>query len=91
MADFIEHLRTELGGLRAAGLYKDERIITTKQAGTVELEGGKKVINLCANNYLGLSDHPDLIAEGQNALERYGYGMSSMRFICGTQEEHKKT
>ena len=90
MADFIEHLRTELGGLRAAGLYKDERIITTKQAGTVELEGGKKVINLCANNYLGLSDHPDLIAEGQHALERYGYGMSSVRFICGTQEEHKK-
>jgi glycine C-acetyltransferase len=88
--DFIEHLTTELGGLKDAGLYKTERVITSPQAGTVGLETGSSVINLCANNYLGLSNHPDLVAAGQEALDRYGYGMSSVRFICGTQEEHKQ-
>lgn len=88
--DFIDHLSRDLDGLRRAGLYKTERVITSKQAGTVTLETGKEVINLCANNYLGLSDHPNLIEAGREALARYGYGMSSVRFICGTQEEHKE-
>lgn len=88
--DFIDHLSRDLDGLRRAGLYKTERVITSKQAGTVTLETGKEVINLCANNYLGLSDHPTLIEAGREALARYGYGMSSVRFICGTQEEHKE-
>ncbi|SNT75596.1 glycine C-acetyltransferase [Paracoccus seriniphilus] len=87
---FIDHLRRELDDLRQAGLYKTERVITSKQAGTVALQSGKEVVNLCANNYLGLSDHPDLIEAGREALARYGYGMSSVRFICGTQEEHKE-
>ena len=88
--NFIDHLSRDLDGLRRAGLYKTERVITSKQAGTVTLETGKEVINLCANNYLGLSDHPTLIEAGREALARYGYGMSSVRFICGTQEEHKE-
>ena len=87
---FTNHLQRELDGLKEVGLYKSERIITSKQAGTVALSSGKKVINLCANNYLGLSDHPELIEAGREALARYGYGMSSVRFICGTQEEHKE-
>ncbi|MFO7919801.1 MAG: glycine C-acetyltransferase [Nioella sp.] len=86
---FIDHLARELDSLRDAGLYKAERVITTPQAGTVGLANGREVINLCANNYLGLSDHPDLVAAAKAALDRYGYGMSSVRFICGTQEEHK--
>ena len=85
---FIDHLKGELDALREVGLYKTERVITSKQAGTVHLDSGQDVINLCANNYLGLSDNPDLIKAGREALERYGYGMSSVRFICGTQEEH---
>ena len=88
--NFIHHLQSELEGLRDAGLYKSERVITTPQAGTVGLDTGRSVINLCANNYLGLSDHPDLVAAGREALDRYGYGMSSVRFICGTQSVHKE-
>ncbi|MBF9030865.1 glycine C-acetyltransferase [Rhodobacterales bacterium HKCCE3408] len=88
--DFIAHLTRELDGLRDAGLYKTERVITSKQAGTVALGSGREVINLCANNYLGLSDNLELIEAGRAALDRYGYGMSSVRFICGTQEEHKE-
>ncbi len=83
------HLSRELDVLRDAGLYKTERVITSKQAGSVALSTGQNVINLCANNYLGLSDNQDLIEAGRDALARYGYGMSSVRFICGTQEEHK--
>ncbi len=88
--DFIDHMTRELDMLMQSGLYKNERVITSKQAGTVALDNGNEVINLCANNYLGLSDHPDLIEAGREALSRYGYGMSSVRFICGTQEEHKE-
>ena len=88
--EFINHLKDELNSVKQAGLFKTERVITSKQAGSVELDSGRSVINLCANNYLGLSDHPDLIEAGREALERYGYGMSSVRFICGTQEEHKE-
>ncbi len=87
---FISHFGAELETLKNTGLYKSERVITSPQSGTVSLDSGRSVINLCANNYLGLSDHPDLIAVARDALERYGYGMSSVRFICGTQEEHKE-
>lgn len=86
---FIEHLSEELDELKRTGLYKSERIIDSKQAGTVALDSGRSMINLCANNYLGLSDHPELIEAGRKALARYGYGMSSVRFICGTQTPHK--
>ncbi|WP_137701127.1 glycine C-acetyltransferase [Marimonas lutisalis] len=87
---FDDHLAAQLDELRDAGLYKTERVITSKQAGTVALASGREVINLCANNYLGLSDNEELIETGRAALARYGYGMSSVRFICGTQEEHKE-
>jgi glycine C-acetyltransferase len=87
---FIDHLTTELDDRKDAGLYKTERVITSPQSGTVALETGRSVINHCANNYLGLSNHPDLVASAHEALDRYGYGMSSVRFICGTQEEHKE-
>ena len=86
---FISHISSELNIIRSEGLFKKERVINTPQSSTVTLDNGQKVINLCANNYLGLSNHPDLIAEGKSALEKYGYGMSSVRFICGTQEQHK--
>lgn len=85
---FLTHLAAEIATLKDTGLYKSERVITSQQAGTVSLASGKKVINLCANNYLGLSNNPELIETGREALSRYGYGMSSVRFICGTQEEH---
>ena len=90
MPSLASHLQSELETLKSTGLYKTERVITGKQAGTVSLASGRKVINLCANNYLGLSDNADLIAAGQDALDRYGYGMSSVRFICGTQSVHTK-
>ena len=87
--DFIGHLRTELAGLREAGLYKAERPIASPQAGRVTLEDGREVLNFCANNYLGLADHPALVAAAHEALDRLGFGMASVRFICGTQVEHK--
>jgi glycine C-acetyltransferase len=87
---FNAHLAQEIDDVRQAGLFKTERVIATPQAGSVALADGHKVINLCANNYLGLSNNADLIAAGQKALERYGYGMSSVRFICGTQVVHKE-
>jgi len=85
---FTSHLQSELTQLESDGLYKSERVIDSAQAGTVSLNTGRSVINLCANNYLGLSDHPELIEAGREALSRYGYGMSSVRFICGTQSPH---
>ena len=87
--DFISHIKSELNKIHCEGLFKTERIITTPQSRIVALEDGSKVINLCANNYLGLSNNPSLITAGKNALEDYGYGMSSVRFICGTQKIHK--
>jgi glycine C-acetyltransferase len=87
---FLHHLRSELDVLKSSGLYKGERIITSKQAGRIEVEGGAKVLNFCANNYLGLADNAELADAGKAALDRYGYGMASVRFICGTQEEHKQ-
>ncbi len=86
---FDQDLDGRLEGLREDGLYKVERVITSMQAGEVELEGGAQVVNLCANNYLGLADDARVIAAAHEALDRYGFGMASVRFICGTQEEHK--
>ena len=86
---FIQHLQSELDGLRDAGLFKAERVITTPQGATVRTADGRDVINLCANNYLGLSSHPKVIEAAHEALRSHGYGMSSVRFICGTQELHK--
>lgn len=85
-----ERLSSELDQIRADGLFKTERVITSMQAGRIDVEPGREVLNFCANNYLGLANHPDLIAAGRDALDRYGYGMASVRFICGTQEEHKQ-
>lgn len=86
---FDDDMAERLDGLRDEGLYKVERVIASPQSGEIVLERDGLSINLCANNYLGLADHPDLIEAGRAALQRYGYGMASVRFICGTQEEHK--
>jgi glycine C-acetyltransferase len=85
-----EFLSTQLDQIRSAGLYKAERAITTPQGAHVGVIGREPVLNLCANNYLGLADHPDVISAAEQALEQYGYGMASVRFICGTQELHKQ-
>ena len=87
--DFFAHLRSELQGIRDAGLYKAERIIATPQGAHVRTTDGREVINLCANNYLGLSSHPAVIEAAHEALRTHGYGLSSVRFICGTQDIHK--
>ncbi len=84
-----DQYRTQLKEIREAGLYKSERVITTPQSREIE-SGGGRVLNFCANNYLGLSDHPDLIAAAKAALDSHGFGMSSVRFICGTQDIHKQ-
>ena len=86
---FNDDINSRLEGLRSDGLYKTERVITSMQKGQVSLASGDEVINLCANNYLGLADNPDIIAAAHAGLDRYGFGMASVRFICGTQEEHK--
>jgi glycine C-acetyltransferase len=85
-----EHLARQLDEIRAAGLSKDERLIASPQGARIVLQDGRTVLNLCANNYLGLSGHPELIAAAQAALARWGYGLSSVRFICGTQTLHKE-
>jgi len=87
--NMFTHLKKELEEIKKAGLYKEERIITSAQSAKIN-SGGKEVINLCANNYLGLSNHLDLVSEAKKSLENYGFGMSSVRFICGTQNIHKK-
>ncbi len=86
---FSEFLQNEINTIKAEGLYKPERVISSQQQASVEV-AHHQVINLCANNYLGLANHPTLIAEGQRALQEYGYGMASVRFICGTQTPHKQ-
>ncbi|MGW5046949.1 glycine C-acetyltransferase [Streptomyces griseoluteus] len=88
-----DDLRATLDEIRSAGLHKPERVIGTPQSATVEVIGGGRpgeVLNFCANNYLGLADHPEVIAAAHEALDRWGYGMASVRFICGTQEVHKE-
>ncbi|HEY4299812.1 MAG TPA: glycine C-acetyltransferase [Candidatus Didemnitutus sp.] len=87
---FLEHVRRTLGEIEAAGLFKRERVITTHQTARIAVaDGGGRVLNLCANNYLGLADHPELVAAARASLDRWGYGLASVRFICGTQQLHK--
>ncbi|MDW9419101.1 glycine C-acetyltransferase [Sinorhizobium meliloti] len=86
---FICYVSTELAGMRSAGLYKDERVISSSQSTEIEV-AGHKVLNFCANNYLGLADSSELRLAAKTALDHYGYGMASVRFICGTQEKHKQ-
>lgn len=83
-------LTKEIQDTKDAGLYKEERIIITPQTAAIKVEGGKDVLNFCANNYLGLSDNPRLIKAGKDMMDSHGYGMSSVRFICGTQDIHKQ-
>ncbi|MCB9592455.1 MAG: glycine C-acetyltransferase [Sandaracinaceae bacterium] len=87
---FLEALAKELDSLREQGLYKAERVIVTPQAADIEVSTGERVLNFCANNYLGLSNHPKLVEAAAAAVKRYGFGMSSVRFICGTQDVHKE-
>ncbi len=89
-ARFQTHLQEQIETLRAAGLYKSERIITTPQDAHIRIADGREVLNLCANNYLGLAEHPEVVGAAHAALDRWGYGLSSVRFICGTQELHKQ-
>ncbi|MBU1014201.1 MAG: glycine C-acetyltransferase [Bacteroidetes bacterium] len=84
-----EHLQKEIADIKEAGLFKNERIITTPQKADIKVSTGEDVLNFCANNYLGLSNHPRLIAAAKKGLDSHGYGMSSVRFICGTQDLHK--
>ncbi|MFA9219929.1 MAG: glycine C-acetyltransferase, partial [Sediminibacterium sp.] len=84
-----DHLQNELNSIREAGLFKRERIITTPQAAVIKTTEGKEVLNFCANNYLGLSSHPAVLEAAKNTIDSHGFGMSSVRFICGTQDIHK--
>lgn len=86
----IQNIAAELNELREAGLFKSERIITTPQNAMISTTAGKDVLNFCANNYLGLSSHPEVIKAGKEAIDTHGFGMSSVRFICGTQDIHKE-
>ena len=86
---FQEHLSSQLKQVREAGLYKAERVLTGAQQAHVGVVGRREVLNLCANNYLGLANHPEVVKAAKSALDRWGYGMASVRFICGTQELHK--
>ncbi|MDX1549912.1 MAG: aminotransferase class I/II-fold pyridoxal phosphate-dependent enzyme, partial [Lysobacter spongiicola] len=85
-----ERYKEDLKSIRDAGLFKQERIITSPQSAEITLEDGRSVLNFCANNYLGLADHPDIIAVAKEALDTHGFGMASVRFICGTQDLHKQ-
>lgn len=85
-----DDLQKEIQSIQEAGLYKNERVIMTPQGVEIEVKGGQKVLNFCANNYLGLSSHPKVIEAAQKTLQKWGYGMSSVRFICGTQDIHKE-
>lgn len=85
-----EYLQDEIASIREAGLYKEERIITSPQGAVITVSPGREVINFCANNYLGLSSHPEVIKAAKEALDTHGFGMSSVRFICGTQDIHKE-
>src|SRR4029078_6544940 len=85
-----DRLAAELDSIREQGLYKTERVITTPQSSSIRTTDGRTVLNFCANNYLGLADHPDVIAAAKDALDTHGFGMASVRFICGTQDLHKQ-
>jgi glycine C-acetyltransferase len=90
MPNFLGRLRVELDNMKVDGLYKHERVITSVQDAEIKLDSGKQVINFCANNYLGLSSHPAVIEAAKKTLDSHGFGMSSVRFICGTQDIHKE-
>ena len=85
---FLDHLRGVLETIRADGFEKKERVIASPQSPEIELEGGARVLNFCANNYLGLANDPRLVAAAREGLARYGFGLASVRFICGTQSVH---
>src|SRR3990167_3093503 len=87
---FLNHLSKETADLKEAGLFKNERIIASPQEADIQISDGSHVLNFCANNYLGLANHPVLIKAAQAALKKYGFGLSSVRFICGTQTIHKQ-
>src|SRR6187399_3069162 len=90
MYSIQQRLQKDLEEIKAAGLYKTERVITTPQGAAISTTAGKEVINFCANNYLGLSSHPVVIEAAKKTIDAHGYGMSSVRFICGTQDIHKE-
>ena len=90
LGQFGKHLDAEIQGIRNSGLFKAERILTSPQSAHIRVTEGREVLNMCANNYLGLSDHPEVIQAAREALDRWGFGLSSVRFICGTQEVHKE-
>ena len=85
-----ERLRNNLDEIRSAGLFKGERVITSPQGAHIEVGAGQESLNLCANNYLGLASHPEITAAARQAIDDWGYGLSSVRFICGTQAPHKQ-
>lgn len=87
---FEQHLQQQIEGLKRDGLFKQERVITSQQQADITVSSGEQVLNFCANNYLGLANHPRLIAAAKNGLDAYGFGMASVRFICGTQDIHKQ-
>jgi len=89
LAEFEKQIADTLDEIKSQGLYKTERIITSPQDAKIEITGGRRVLNMCANNYLGLADHPAMIAAAKEALDSHGFGMASVRFICGTQDIHK--
>src|SRR3954467_2194939 len=90
IVEFEKQISQTLEEIKSQGLFKTERVITTPQDAHIAITGGKRVLNMCANNYLGLADHPALIAAAKEALETHGFGMASVRFICGTQDIHKE-
>lgn len=87
---FLSHLDTQLAELEKAGLYKHERVIDSQQSAKIHVAGGGDVLNFCANNYLGLANHPEIMAAAREGIDRHGYGMASVRFICGTQDVHRE-
>src|SRR5512132_526149 len=87
---FLSHLDTQLAELESAGLYKHERVIDSQQSAKIHVAGGGDVLNFCANNYLGLANHPQIMAAAREGIDRHGYGMASVRFICGTQDVHRE-
>src|SRR5438045_4017839 len=90
LAAFEKQLSQTLEASKSQGLFKTERVITSPQEAHISITGGKSVLNMCANNYLGLADHPALIAAAKEALDTRGFGMATVRFICGTQDIHKE-
>src|SRR3954471_6771689 len=90
IVEFEKQISQTLEEIKSQGLFKTERVITTPQDAHIAIIGGKRVLNMCANNYLGLADHPALIAAAKEALDTHGFGMASVRFICGTQDIHKE-